>query len=442
MDFLSENETEVVRNILDPDLFVPDSFETLSMGMGVTMIVGYLKDSSLVQLMLNPGRKYVQGVKFLKPTWDMGNALDWLRENQKNFALESEALEKETKLYSIDAVEVFSIGKWNGQEFKEADLDKMVESFKRTSTTVRPYLKLGHDDEQKLLKKDGLPAAGWVGNIYRKGGKLVADFVDIPKKIYELIEKKAYRKVSIELFKNVEILDDKYEYLISAIALLGAETPGVLNLNDILAQFKINSYDSKYTFTQECEIDFSQNGGDMDPKELATALAETEALKIKLADAQAQAMKFKTDLEATESSADEIKKELEVMKEQFNKTAQDLKKKEIESQVLELEKSSLITPAMKPFVAQLLDAEVQTFSIKEEKEATRFEVLKHLFELAQNSDVNLKESSVEVEGETTKSAFDKIDQEIEEYAKTNKVSYSQAYGAVSQKYEKELTAAE
>ena len=200
MDFLTENEREVVRNIMEPDLFVPDSFEAVPMGMGITMFVGYLKDQSLVQLQLNPGRHYVQGVKFEKPTWTIDTALEWLQENMKHFGKSVDAdLVKQNfaaKLSNIKGVEVFSVGTWNGQTFTEQDLDKMVESFKETSATVRPFLKLGHDDDQKLLQKEGLPAAGWVGSLYRKGGKLLADFVDIPKKIMELIENKAYRKVA------------------------------------------------------------------------------------------------------------------------------------------------------------------------------------------------------------------------------------------------------
>lgn len=451
MDFLHENDNEVVRNILDPELFVPDSFEAVPMGMSVTMIVGELRDKSLVQLQLNPGRKYVQGVKFGKPTWDVSTALEWLQENMKHFdKKESEAVKESysKKTHNISGVEVFSVGTWNGQTFTEQDLDKMVESFKTTSDTVRPFLKLGHDDEQKLLQKEGLPAAGWVGNLYRKGGKLIADFVDIPKKIYELIEKKAYRKVSIELFKNVEILDKKFDFLISGVALLGAETPGVLNLNDILAQFKISGYDSRYTFTHEREafvVSPKNPDGGID-MELKEALAQIGKLEEQLKQATAEKDKFTKETVEAKAAREKLEGELNDLKEKFTKNAADLKKAEIEKQVFSLEKDGLISPAMKPLVEQLLDADAQKFSIKKDnkdKEATRFEVLKEVFSLAKAAaDVNVDAKTADGEGKKGSTTFEKIDAEIEKYSKENNCTYSEAYSAVAPKYEKELEAAE
>jgi len=85
MKFIEETDTEIIRNIMDPEDFVSDSFEAVNIGMDAILICGMLKDQPLVQLQLNPDRLYVQGVKFLKPTWDLESALDWLKENQKNF---------------------------------------------------------------------------------------------------------------------------------------------------------------------------------------------------------------------------------------------------------------------------------------------------------------------------------------------------------------------
>lgn len=448
MDFLHENENEVVRNILDPDLFVSDSFEAVSMGMGVTMIVGELRDQSLVQLQLNPGRMYVQGVKFEKPTWDVQSALEWLQENQKNFeAKDAKSVQANfaKDMHSIDGVEIFSAGKWNGQTFSEADLDKMVDTFKKTADTVRPFLKLGHDDNQKLLQAEGLPAAGWVSNIYRKGNKLVADFVDIPKKIYELIENRAYRKVSIELFKNVEILENKFDFLISGVALLGAETPGVLNLKDILDRFKIKSYDSNCIFTHECEqliTDLDVNGGNMN-QELIEAKARIAELEKDLSKKDKETAKFQKDVE----SKTQLEKELAETKEQFAKTVADLKKKETEAQVAELKASGVITPAMEKGVFQLLDETAEKFSIqKDDKEldSTKFELVKHLFELAKASDANTEEKTVDGDQIHTeqKDIFSKIDAEIEKFSQENNVSYGEAYSVVTEKYQDQLKAAE
>ena len=94
-------------------------------------------------------------------------------------------------LKQIKGVEIFSTGKWNGDNYTREDLEEMVLAFEETKAGARPYIKLGHDAKQKLLQADGMPAAGWIDRVYIKGEKLMADFVDIPGKIYALIEKKA-----------------------------------------------------------------------------------------------------------------------------------------------------------------------------------------------------------------------------------------------------------
>jgi hypothetical protein len=134
----------------------------------------------------------------------------------------------------------------------------MVSAFNQLSEHVRPPLKLGHTDEQKLLQKDGLPAAGWVGRLYRQGARLLADFVDLPEKIYELIKLKAYRNVSSEIYWDVSIGEKKFKRMLSGVALLGADTPAVMNLSDILALYS-NGVDSiglskSYLFNQASSV--------------------------------------------------------------------------------------------------------------------------------------------------------------------------------------------
>jgi len=158
------------------------------------------------------------------------------------------------ELFTIKGVEIFSSGLWNGRRIEENDLDEIVSAYSKTAETVRPFLKLGHSEDQKLLANEGLPAAGWVENIRKAGTKLVADFVDIPKKIYQLIERKAYRKVSCEIYNNIEIDGNKYPKMIGAVALLCAELPGVLNLTDILSNYNLeNRFSAVQKFATENE---------------------------------------------------------------------------------------------------------------------------------------------------------------------------------------------
>src|SRR5690606_25974082 len=93
--------------------------------------------------------------------------------------------------------EIFAVGKWNGLEFTEADLDDIVANFDRLKDIHKVPLKFGHNDEQPIT--DGQPAIGWVSRVYRKGKKLLADFSDVPSVVVEAIKKKLYRTVSVEL---------------------------------------------------------------------------------------------------------------------------------------------------------------------------------------------------------------------------------------------------
>ena len=141
----------------------------------------------------------------------------------------------------IKGVEIFAEGTWNDFEITSDILKDIVSGFESTKSFIKPVLKLGHNKEQDLLKNDGLPAAGWVSNVYIQGKKLLGDFVDIPEKIYELIKKKAYRKVSIELCSGYSFDDKTYPYLLTAVALLGSDLPAVKTISDILGMYKTAS---------------------------------------------------------------------------------------------------------------------------------------------------------------------------------------------------------
>src|SRR5690606_38081169 len=145
------------------------------------------------------------------------------------------------ELYTIRNVEIFSVGTWNGDKWTVEDLDKIVDAYNETKGTFKPYLKIGHNEEQELAKeiaeRDGQPAIGWISNLYRLGDKLYADFEDVPRTLFNLINKKAYRKVSVEIYLDVKIKDEKFKYMLGAVSLLGADTPAVMNLDDILSMY-------------------------------------------------------------------------------------------------------------------------------------------------------------------------------------------------------------
>lgn len=342
-------------------------------------------------------------------------------------------------LHRIQSVEIFSAGKWNGDEYSAKDLDEMVRAFEENKDHIRPFLKLGHSEEQELLAAEGLPAAGWVESIYRKGDKLMADLYDIPFKVYELIKKKAYRKVSCEIYINCEIEDRKYKYVIGAVALLGAETPGVMNLDDILAHYRLLAQASKNLYASQQQAatikSYSFKTEEVQTNQGDQTMSKTEReieLETKLAAAEADKKAAAEKAEALEVE----NKKFAVEKAEAN---EKLFQAEVDKAVEGFVGEKLITPAMKPYVTALLGHEKESFSVGE-KTLKKNEVVKELLKLFQAaSKVNLEEGSVDSEGDgNTTNGIDKIKAEVEKYMTDHKVAYAVAYKAVAKKYEAEL----
>jgi len=143
---------------------------------------------------------------------------------------------KETR--TIKDLEIFAVGTWNGDTYSAEDLKDIITAAQHVG--FEPPLKLGHmedEDTKVLLKKEGLPAFGWIKNLRLKGTKLIADITDIPKKLAELIERKAYKRVSAEIFWNFKKGADTYRRVLKAVSLLGAEIPAITDLKGIDALY-------------------------------------------------------------------------------------------------------------------------------------------------------------------------------------------------------------
>lgn len=133
-------------------------------------------------------------------------------------------------------VEIFAVGKWNGLEFDAQDLKTIVLAFHTLGDNHHVPLKFGHNEDQPFT--DGYPAIGWVSDVWMDGDKLMARFTDVPDIVKQTFEKKLYRHVSIELEVAVEYKGQFFPWVLSGVALLGADIPAVNTLSDLAALMK------------------------------------------------------------------------------------------------------------------------------------------------------------------------------------------------------------
>lgn len=130
----------------------------------------------------------------------------------------------------LKGAEIFATGRHNGIDITEAQLDGIEKSFDALDLGGRIPLKFGHEGDDA---RDGAPALGWVERVYREGHKLLADFTDIPKAVYDAIKAGLYKFVSVELLRDVKAGTREIPYVLDAVALLGATPPAVGTLRDL-----------------------------------------------------------------------------------------------------------------------------------------------------------------------------------------------------------------
>lgn len=172
-------------------------------------------------------------------------------------------------LFSIDGVEIFAVGTWNGEKYTLRDLQDIVDAYDKVG--FKPPLKAGHDE------KSGEPALGWIQNLRIVGNKLVADFKDISQKVYETIKGRGWDTVSAEIFWNLDRNGKVFRRVLKAVALLGIEIPAVADLKPLRdVAFSGENATVKYH-------DLNKEESEMDEK-LKELTALVESLKTQLAE--------------------------------------------------------------------------------------------------------------------------------------------------------------
>ena len=191
-------------------------------------------------------------------------------------------------------VEIFAAGTHNGDAYTVADLDAMVAAF--TALDFKPALRIGHakpgDNESET------PAIGWVENVRREGDKLVADFTNVADEVMALIRRKAFTRVSSEVFWNFERAGRKFARVLKAVALLGVGIPGVAGLRPLAASFAVGLFGEAQAKAYTADLIYPQSQKesiDMDQKEIEKIAKDAAdaavAAVIKTFDTQLQAEK-------------------------------------------------------------------------------------------------------------------------------------------------------
>lgn len=377
------------------DDFNQGSFRTIDLGDGIKTVIGHLKGDS--------------------------------------FSLET------SDLYGV---EIFAAGKWNGKKFSVADLDELISAFNETKSMLKPFVKIGHGENQSLLRNDELPAAGWIENLRRQGDKLLADFKRVPNKIKELIASGAYRTRSVEIYENIRIGNRLYKWVLKAVALLGAELPAVTSLQDI-----INLYNTEFDVALSFKAGKEATEYRLADKEENNM--ELAALEKKYSESQARIVELETELKTVkENDIEKLKSEFKISETKCLKLSQDLEKSEsdkndakdsliklstkikeseVSGRINELVNKGKLAPAQKELAFGLL---MGSTKIKiGDKDLSHDEAL---FSLIENgSSVGLNTSIETSAGEANRNNNDENGREMLhnsalKYARENKVSYREA----------------
>lgn len=355
------------------------------------------------------------------------------------------------EMFDVQDIEIFAEGTWNGDVYKTEDLDEMVRAFNEVGHLTQPIVKIGHSEKQKLLAEDELPSAGLVKNLRRIGEKLLADFVNVPKKVAQVIRNKAFSRVSSEIFWNINVLGKKFPRMLKAVSILGGAMPAVVTLDDILKLNAAHGAAGAYNSDAEvkvCEIDGPNNQEEnaMDIKELEKKLAEAEKnfadAEAKFAELEAKYQKddddekdkmpfLKKRLKELENENTALKKKLEQLtkkNEEMESTVKDnewkARETEVKAEIDSFVKDEKINPVQRDALTGLMlhasfDSETKSYKLGD-KEYTVSGLLKVFIEGGQ--------AELNTDGNSQKGARQSgdIHDRALKYAEEHKVSYKEA----------------
>lgn len=239
--------------------------------------------------------------------------------------------------------EVFKAGTYPQGKFTKKEIAQIAKNY--DPTFCEAPITIDHQQSG--------PAYGWVDDVKADGEKLKVSFKEVPKEFEQAVNDGKYKKVSVELYRN---LDGKGAYL-KAVSFLGAAMPQVKGLEAI-----------KFMDAESDTYEFEGVNEDNEPEKFSEQ--DIEDLKKQVSDLETQVANFRENnkkLETIKSLKDKISalndevatfKEKAQGKEEIEKELSDIKnsikKREFEEFIEKQIDKGILVPANKNVVLSVL----------------------------------------------------------------------------------------
>ena len=239
--------------------------------------------------------------------------------------------------------EVFKAGTYPQGKFTKKEIAQIAKNY--DPTFCEAPITIDHQQSG--------PAYGWVDDVKADGENLKVSFKEVPKEFEQAVNDGKYKKVSVELYRN---LDGKGAYL-KAVSFLGAAMPQVKGLEAI-----------KFMEAESDTYEFEGVNEDNEPEKFSEQ--DIEDLKKQVSDLETQVANFRENnkkLETIKSLKDKISalndevatfKEKAQGKEEIEKELSDIKnsikKREFEEFIEKQIDKGILVPANKNVVLSVL----------------------------------------------------------------------------------------
>jgi hypothetical protein len=252
--------------------------------------------------------------------------------------------QNEMKIDNVEMknIHILDVGKWNGIDVTEKDLDEMEKNFK--DGILEPYLNLDHDDKftDNVKKALSVVSLGFVSQLKREGKKFFADFIQVPRKVAELIKSGMLKKRSVEFFpKGFQVNGKVFNNVLKAVSFFGADIPAVNSLSndfDILLKSKEHAVILSDN-NESKKITFEKFNGGNSMETIEVSKQEYKDLVTFKSTNEPEITKLKAENESLVGVNKEISDKLEASEKQ-NKELTTFKNSALENQKVSLEKEA------------------------------------------------------------------------------------------------------